>query len=288
MRKNMRRQSLLVMAAICSLLLLTSMSNVFADKENHGSKKDSRVTVEDTISWWQWALDIPSSVHPLSLKDESDPTGKNFCMVGQHGKVWNLGGIFKVVDPIPDTAEATTMESSDDVIEPFFVKRECRIPLGQEILIPVLNVECNTAEEVALNNLDPDATLDEKADYLLNECATPLADLITEVEASFGLEGTQLKDVKVRRVATEEPFQVTFSPDNIINPLGDIDFSNPDPNPSLAQADGYWAKVKPKKPGTYVLKTLGVLPDYEFALDITYTIEVVVEGPGTIFDDTSE
>ncbi len=281
MKKKMRRKYVTIAAAICSCLLLTPMSNALADKDGHGSRKGSRVTVEDTISWWQWALDIPSSVHPLSLKPESDPTGKNYCMVGQHGDVWYLGGIFKVVDPIPDTVEATSVEATEG-IDPFVVVRECRIPLGQEILIPVLNVECNTAEEVALGNLDPDATLDEKADYLLNECATPLADLITVAEASFGLEGKKLKDVKVKRVATEEPFQVTFSPDNIIS---SEDFLlNPDPNPSLAQADGYWAKVKPKKAGTYVLKTLGVLPDYEFALDITYTIEVVVEGPGAIFD----
>jgi hypothetical protein len=55
-----------------------------------------------------------------------------------------------------------------------------------------------------------------------------------------------------------------------------------------AFADGYWAKVKPKKAGTYVLKTYGVVPDFEFALDITYTLEVVVEGPDPIFEETSE
>jgi hypothetical protein len=46
--------------------------------------------------------------------------------------------------------------------------------------------------------------------------------------------------------------------------------------------------VKPKKAGTYVLKTYGVVPDFEFALDITYTLEVVVEGPDPIFEETSE
>lgn len=282
MKKKMRRYYLLAMAATCSSLLLTPMANTYADKDSDSSKKGTKATLQDTVSWWQWALSIPSSVHPLSLKPATDPTGKDYCMVGQQGKVWNLGGIFKVVDPIPDTLQATAVEVTDDGIEPFVVDRVCRIPLGQEILIPVLNVECNTAEEVALGNLDPDATLKEKADYLINECATPLADLITVAEASFGLEGKQLKDVKVSRIATENPFLVTFSPDNIVS--SDDFLLNPDPNPSLAQADGYWAKVKPKKPGTYVLKTLGVLPDYEFALDITYTLEVVIEGPGAIFD----
>jgi hypothetical protein len=263
------------------------MSNTLADEDGDRSQKRPGATIEDTVSWWQWALGIPSSVHPLSLKPASDPTGKHFCMVGQHGGVWYLGGIFKVVDPTPETLAAASVEASDE-IEPFVVERECRIPLGQEILIPVLNVECSTAEEVALGNLDPDATLVEKATYLRDGCAKPIADEITEAEAYFGLAGKKLRTVKVERVATEKPFQVTFSPDNILNPLGDIDFSNPDPNPSLAQADGYWAKVKPRKPGNYVLKTFGALPAFEFALDITYEIEVVVEGPGPIFEETNE
>lgn len=287
MNKKMRIQSLSLMAAICLFIVTSSMSVSFADEGDYKSHKGPRVTLKDTTSWWQWALAIPSSVHPLSLKPESDPTGKHFCMVGQHGGVWNLGGIFKIVDPIPEVAESAAVEESDE-IQPFVVERECRIPLGQEILIPVLNVECNTAEEIALDNLDPDATLIEKAIYLRDGCAKPIADLIAVTEAFFGRENSKLKEVEVKRVATKKPFLVTFSPDNILNPLGDFDFSNPDPNPSLAQADGYWVKVKPKKSGNYVLKTLGVLPEYEFALDITYKLEVTIEGPGTIFDETSE
>ncbi len=213
-------------------------------------------------------------------------------MIGQHGKVWNLGGQFKIVDPIPDesvttSVAETTPENEADDIEPFVVERDCRVPLGQEILIPVLNVECNTAEEVALGNLDPDATLEEKADYLLNECATVIADEVTETEASFGLLGSEPKDLKVQRIATKVPFQVTFSPDNILS-NEDFPFLNPDPNPSLAQADGYWVKVKPKKPGTYVLHTYGAAPAFDFALDITYTLEVAIEGPGALFEEASE
>lgn len=276
----MKRQCLPIISAVCSVLLLTSVSTAFADKDSDGPRRGN-ITIDETNSWWQWAFAIPSSVHPLSLKSD-DPTGKDYCMVGQHGSVWNLGGIFKVVDPIPETTEAVTTETSDG-IEPFVVVRECRVPLGTEILIPVLNAECNTAEEIMLDNLDPDASLEEKITYLRDECVKPIADLITETEAFFGPEGSNLKKVKVQRVATKEPFQVTFSPDNILN-NEENEFSNPDPNPSLAFADGYWAKVTPKKTGTYVLKTYGVVPDFEFALDITYTIEVVVEGPGPIFE----
>ena len=254
----------------CALLIAMSGAAADADK----------ITVEETTSWWQWALDIPSSVHPLSLKPTIDPTGKDYCMVGQQGGVWNLGGIFKVVDPIPDAAVAAVAETSE--LEPFVVERVCRIPLGQEILIPVLNVECNTAEEIALGNLDPDASLGEKITYLREDCAKAIADLITEHEASFGPEGGDLKALDVARVASKQAFQVTFSPDNILS--SEDFFQYPEPNPSLAQVDGYWAKVKPKKTGNYVLKTYGAVPAFDFALDITYQIEVVVEGSDSIFE----
>ena len=58
------------------------------------------ITPALTIRWWQWMFSLPSSVHPLSQK-ASDPTGANYCMVGQQGGEWFLGGVFKVVDISP-------------------------------------------------------------------------------------------------------------------------------------------------------------------------------------------
>jgi hypothetical protein len=85
----------------------------------------------------------------------------------------------------------------------------------------------------------------------------------------------QLKKVKVHRVNTKSPFVVSFPPDNVLQgSIGDP----PAINPSLSQADGYFAKLEPKKPGTYTLATFGeVVIDKEsvFALEVIYTIEVV-------------
>jgi hypothetical protein len=201
-------------------------------------------------------------------------------MVGQHGPVWYLGGIFKVVEP-PESA-ATEPASDPEGITPTVISRECRVPLGKEILLPVLNVECNSAEEIALGNLDPDATTEEKIGYLRDECAQAIADEITEYRGHFGPDGGLPRELRVKRLANGKPFAVTFSPDNVL-PL-EVDFSNPSPNPSLTFADGYWVKVKPKDPGRYVLETYGVAEAFDFALKITYKIEVVEEGPGAIFD----
>jgi len=69
-----------------------------------------------TAAWWQWALALPFSAHPLF--DSAS------CDAGQSGKVWFLGGAF--------TGTETT--------------RECTVPYGKAILFPIVNVECSTVE----------------------------------------------------------------------------------------------------------------------------------------------
>lgn len=133
------------------------------------------------------------------------------------------------------------------------------ISLGKAILIPVLNGECNTAEELALGNEVPD-DLAATARYLRN-CAKVLGDAIDKdtAMASFGPDGGRMRPVPVKRVHTTVPFSVTYYPDDILSSDGPGGFlCEPDPNPSLAQADGYWAQVRPQRPGTYILQTYGV------------------------------
>jgi len=241
------------------------------------------ITPELTARWWQWAFSIPSSVHPLTFK-ETDLSGASYCMVGQEGGEWFLGGIFKVVDVSAASKQAQS-EGNGGII-PVEIKRECEIPLGKTILIPVLNAECNTAEELALGNDVPENLLG-KTRYL-RDCAKTVADAVDKatVAAYFGAvdsggNWTQ-NPVEVKRVHTVLPFSITYSPDNILSsncgtPPEDAFLCAPDPNPSLAQVDGYWAHVRPLKPGTYKLQTFGEAPDFDFALRVTYTLTVV--GP---------
>jgi hypothetical protein len=211
-----------------------------------------------------------------------DLTGADYCMVGQQGNEWFLGGVFKEVDVTPASNQ---VQSEENGIVPFEIVRECHvIPLGKTILIPVLNGECSTAEELALGNDVPKDLLG-KIRYLRN-CAKIQADAIDKNTATayFGPVDSQgnwtKKPVEVKRVHTVLPFSVTFSPDNILSSnCGTVDafLCAPDPNPSLAQADGYWAQVRPLKAGKYKLQTYGEAPDFDFALRITYTLTVV--GP---------
>jgi hypothetical protein len=176
------------------------------------------ITPELTVRWWQWVFSIPSSVHPLSQKN-IDPTGADYCMVGQQGNAWYLGGVFKIVDISPGSNQT---QSNGNGIVPVEIVRECHdIPLGKTILIPVLNTECNTAEELALGNTVPDDLLG-KTRYLRN-CAKTLADAVDKdtATASFGPvdsggNWTQ-NPVEVKRVHTILPFSITYSPDNIVS-----------------------------------------------------------------------
>jgi hypothetical protein len=241
------------------------------------------VTPEATARWWQWAISIPSSVHPLTQKN-IDPTGAAYCMVGQQGEDWFLGGVFKEVDILPASTrlQAGRKQVSGKGIPVTEVKRECTIPLGKSILIPVLNGECSTAEELALGN--PAAPAD------LRRCAKTQADAVVPpgggqngATAYFGrvVNGRWTKSpIEVKRVYTLVPFSVTFSPDNIFSSgcgTEEDDFlCSPSPNPSLSQADGYWAaRVRPLKAGKYRVETFGAAPKFDFALRVTYDLTFV-------------
>lgn len=122
-----------------------------ASAQTAGAAGRGGVTPGMTVAWWQWVVSIPTSVHPLRY--DSTVTGavdssSDYCMVGQHGDVWFLGGKFKQVDvsPAGDAQAATQARVTPDII------RSCEVPLGMSILMPVLSTECNAAEEFYLGN----------------------------------------------------------------------------------------------------------------------------------------
>ena len=230
------------------------------------------VTPAMTAAWWQWAYSIPASVHPLRLDPDTQPNqvdpSSDFCMVGQHGPAWFVGGIFKVVDIEPAISAGPKTTDTPDVT------RTCTIPLGTSVLIPVLNGACDTAGEVALGNLDPTATLPQKLAYLRG-CAKGLGDLITVAQANLRAPGGTLEALRVRRITGNAPFSVTYPPDNVLgltDPSGGI---FPKPNPSLAFDDGYWAAFRPTRSGTYILTTYGNVPDFNFSLRTKYILKIV-------------
>lgn len=229
------------------------------------------VTPQMTAAWWQWAVSIPTSVHPLRYYPDTDvgavdPSSVD-CMVGQHGDVWFLGGKFKQVDVSPP-GDAQTARQTANTTEPDII-RECEVPLGMPILMPVFNAGCNAAEEIYLNNIPDEWDYRTRVGFLRDDCLKVLTDAIVKstLEAKFGLAGQEMP-LNIQRVRTAQPFSITYARDQIL----------PDgwePNPTLALADGYWVLVRPLRAGEYVLETFGEAPAFEFSVRIRYLLKVI-------------
>jgi len=73
-----------------------------------------------TAKWWQWALSMPLSSHPLSDPPTAD------CSANQSGKTWFLGGVFNA--------------SSGTLV------RSCTVPPDVSLLIPAINADCSSVE----------------------------------------------------------------------------------------------------------------------------------------------
>ena len=70
---------------------------------------------EWSAQWWQWSLKIPAATNP-----NLDTTGAH-CAEGQSGPVWFLAGWFPGAHPS-------------------VVIRECTIPAGKSLMIPLANI----------------------------------------------------------------------------------------------------------------------------------------------------
>jgi hypothetical protein len=75
---------------------------------------------EWSARWRQWALSLPMGRNPFF-----DEVGCLNGDQGQEGPVWFLTGVFN---------------------ETGIAVRECTIPAGKSIFLPVLNLECSTIE----------------------------------------------------------------------------------------------------------------------------------------------
>jgi hypothetical protein len=82
--------------------------------------------------WWQWAIRLPRSGHPL------DQSGDVDCGVGREGEpVWFLGGVVTVSGTLT---------------------RRCTVPADVALFFPLINTECSTLEQPPYHG-DDEATL---------------------------------------------------------------------------------------------------------------------------------
>lgn len=89
-----------------------SENKAFADSKNNAS--DSESLKQLSAEWEQWALQIPTPENPMY-----DITGDN-CMIGQHGPIWFLAGVFNRFNGGR-------------------ARRTCSVPEGKSLYFPVIN-----------------------------------------------------------------------------------------------------------------------------------------------------
>jgi hypothetical protein len=183
---------------------------------------------EWTAKWWQWALSIPANDNPTV-----DKSGEK-CSVGQNNSsVWFLAGT--------GGGEAV---------------RSCTIPSGKAILIPIINVECDSLD------------LNLKTESDLRKCAKADQDKATNLQAV--IDGVALTDLEKYRVQSPL-FNVTIPKDNV---------GGYPPGSTQAVSDGFWILLKPLPPGKHEIHFSGSLVDFtttgplNFITDAKYNILV--------------
>jgi hypothetical protein len=184
---------------------------------------------EWTAKWWQWAFSMPEAVNPTI-----DDTGRN-CANNQTGPVWFLAG----------TGGGA-------------VTRECTIPSDRGILIPIINVACDSVTEPAL---------DTEAE--LRACAK--ADQDAVIGKEIIVDGLNLGNLDGYRFQSQL-FNLTFPENNIAGVA---------PQTAKAVSDGFWILLEPLTPGSHEVHFKGLLGDptttglANFALDVRYLLTVV-------------
>lgn len=167
-----------------------------------------------TAAWWRTILSIPG-----------DPLGR--CDLGRDSVVFLAG---------------TTGGTGPG--------RSCTIPAGKSILVPLINVECSTAEG--------DGTTPAE----LRACAAGFANDFRGL--SLTIDSVPIPDLFNFRVQSR-PFAFNAVAGNVFGiPAGG----------SLSVADGYWALIGPLSPGTHTVSFGGSYPPGPFTTGVTYTLTV--------------
>jgi hypothetical protein len=199
----------IIAIALFSLISLNFINNAFAAPNEFelysvNAKPYNSSFVEWTTKWWQWVLAIPQNENPTN-----DPSGK-FCSTNQSGPVWYLAG---------------TLGGDQE--------RECTIPSSKAILIPIVNVECSSQEELT-------ASIEH-----LNGCAKEFIDTykIAIGNLIFKIDDNEIRNLSSFRIHSHL-FNVTYGEPPLYAP---IDRSQP----PYAISDGYWIFLKPLPVGNH-------------------------------------
>ncbi|MFN8498314.1 MAG: hypothetical protein U0641_10695 [Anaerolineae bacterium] len=204
-----------------------------------------------SVKWWQWAIGTPYSKSPLNsnLKPAAP------CGTDQSGPVFFLGGALGPGDN---------------------VHRDCAVPLGKALLMPIINVEW-----------DEEGVTTPLTVVQLGQTAKSITDHTTD--RSITVDGVPIPDNQIYRIPSPVFFTYTMSAtDNLYNLkcTGTLNPKCRDSNgpvnfpglicafgkcTAIAMGDGYYVMLAPLTAGDHVIHFHGrFTTEFDGVQDITY------------------
>jgi hypothetical protein len=176
-----------------------------------------------TVRWWRWLLSSPNIENPAV-----DKSGSYSKLSQENKNVWFLAGTFGG-----------------------FAERECKVPAGKSILMPIINYECSFADEPSITTIDE----------LELKCQSEIDDIKNLVLIIDDFSICNLHKYRVRSPI----FQVRLQEQNILG-------ANPGPTKMIT--DGFWIFLKPLEIGTHKLISTGSCRSGKIKIGTKYILQV--------------
>jgi hypothetical protein len=207
---------------------------------------------EWSARWWQYIISIPPEDNPLF-----DFNGAK-CGVGQYGPVFFLVGVG--VNDNPPPAQVT---------------RDCAIPAGKAVLIPISNNLCAVPED------GTDAQAIAKLCKELQD-SIPVESISVEIGTGNGKDGPLTSIKRLERFRFQSPPFISFgTTPNVFSKQGCASPPAPKNRVGICYegyhkesfADGYWIMTKPLTEGEYTVKIkVKDIPDITYHLQISHPV----------------
>lgn len=223
------------------------------------------------VQWWKWILGIPADQSPAL-----DETGETDCNVDQKGSVWYLAGFAGSTEGLPGGS----------------AERDCAIPEGKDILIPIFNTVCAEITDAGLiktalgleeNDEIPPSQLKEG----LISCTDLLLSFVDELHFSIDGQTLEKDDFDKFRVASPQ-FQIVY-------PEGNVFGQSPTNVKQKAVAEGYWVLVEDLEPGEYTIEASSTLvfpnpphPPSVFKTNVIYHLTIESKNTSPILHEEME
>ena len=212
------------------------------------------------VQWWKWILGIPAEDSPVL-----DETGED-CDVDQKGPIWYLAGF-------AGSSEEGGGGSAD---------RDCTIPEGKDILIPIFNTVC--AEQTDAGLIKQELGLEEDEEIPpsqlkegLIRCTDFIMSFVETLQFSIDGEEVEEEDFDDFRIVSPQ-FQIVYPEGNVFN-------QSPTDVKQKAVAQGYWILIEDLEPGEHTIEVVSGLPDFNFETSVTYHLTIEPKQESSLSDE---